>query len=253
MPPDEVIEETIENAEEESNQETAKPDSEEKTSSNNKKEEADDDVDVDKAKELYRALNNPKTAHAVIEMLAKEAGLLKGKEELTPKEEKVVKKALRDIVKEKLGDDLGFMGDKLADVIEAVLEEHGKDTQAKFAKIEAEKAQNEVSRAVENIYSKYEDAPKYEKRMLELMDEFTPGKGVNMNAYMDKIYKLAKSEATEAGAKKKMQDKLKNNSDDATARLSSSSTRDVPAGTKSSKALNIEDAFDKAVKDLNLG
>ncbi len=246
-PPEELIEEK-----EEETQEETEETSEETSKEESEKDDKDSDVDLDKAKELYRALNNPRTAGPVIEMLAREAGLLKGNKELTPKEEAKAKRSLRDIVKERLGDDLGFLSDKLSDVIEGVLEAHGQETNERFARYEADKAKDDVNRAVESLYSKYEDAIKYESKILELMDEFTPGKGVKMGAYMEKLYKLAKSEASELSAKDKMAKKLKSNSDDATARLSSSSTRETTTKDRPPKARSLDDAIDLAVKDLKL-
>src|SRR5665213_606518 len=70
------------------------------------------------AKDLFLALNDPNSAKIVVEALAKQAGLIE-----TKAEEKVVVKTITELLKENLGEDLSFLGDKLAPAIEATVKQ----------------------------------------------------------------------------------------------------------------------------------
>lgn len=84
-------------------------------------------------------------------------------------------------------------------------------------------------------------AAKFEDRIIELMDEVTPGPNIKTYDYMKKLYRIAKSEKTELDAKTKMKKKLSDTENDATARLSSSGTdksSDDKAASKGSMSLD---------------
>lgn len=245
---DEVIENT--EVEEETTKEEATEKVEEKEEKVEKsKKEDTEDTETTQAKNLYKALNDPKTAKTIIEAMARKVGLL-GDEELTKKETKAAKKKIQDVFKEALGEDMGFLAEKLGPAIEKVLEHYDSENQERFKSYEAEKAKEETGKAVETLYSKYEDAEALEARIFELMDEISPGPNSTPYKYMEKLYHLAKAEANEASVKDKMKKKLKNNSEDATARLSSSGSREVKTSSAPSKAPSLDEALELATKSL---
>src|SRR5580693_1571040 len=74
------------------------------------------------AKDLYKALLNPAARGPLVQALAQQSGLNLSNIE-TKKEAKVAKKDITARLKEALGDELGFLADKMGPVIESVIEE----------------------------------------------------------------------------------------------------------------------------------
>lgn len=208
----------------------------------------DDGIDVTQAKNLYKALSDPKTAKPIIEALARQSGLLG--DEPTKAQTKEVKKTIQAVFKEALGDKLGFLAEELGPAIEAVLKHYGEEQDSKLAAITRREVENETARAVEDLYKSHKDFEKYESRVLELMDEIAPGPNTKTSAYMEKLYRIAKSEAEEASTSEKMKAKLKKSSEDAPGRLSSASDREAATKAAPKANMTIEEALQKAALEL---
>jgi len=219
------------------------------TKGNDRGKEKEAPKELSEAEKLYNALSDPRSARPIIEALARQAGLIKG-EEHTPAEKKAAKKAIREVFAEALGEDMGFLSEKLGPAIEKVLEHYDTENRSRFEELTRAKAEEETSNAIEKLYSEHEDAEKFEARIFELMDEIAPGKNTKPLAYMKRLYQIAKAEATETSAKEKIKAKLKNNSEDATSRLSSSSTRESSTTRTNTKALDLDEAIALAAKSI---
>lgn len=156
---------------------------------------------------LFDALKNPETAGLALRHLADLAGFdlahRKGREE--------AKKSIADIVKEELGEDNSILAEKLGPtldkIISAAVEERLKPVRDTIATQE----EKEVADAIESELAALNTetkglSKKLETRMVELMDEISPGPKTKPAAYIRKIYKLAASEYEEA-EKLKTQDR----------------------------------------------
>lgn len=221
---------------------------EDKESDKGVSENNEEEAELEQAKQLYKALKNPASAKMVIKAMAEQAGLL-SVEGGTKEEKKEAKKAIASIFKEHLGEKFGFMADEFGAAIEKVFEHYDSEQSAKFNKFEQDKVKNTLDAAVEKLYATHEDASKYEDRIFELMDEISAGEKTTPEAYLKRLYQIAKSEATEKSTKFKIADKIKNNSEDATTRLSSSSSREEKTNSKP-KMLDLDDALEAAVASL---
>lgn len=142
---------SIDAAAEEIEAQLRKDEKEEKTDDSTDKDEESESTDEDEddekekdltaeelvhAKNLFKLLSNDKTALTTLKTLASQAGIeLKDVE--TKKDEKVAAKTIKDRIKEGLGDDYKFLGEKLGTVIETVLadaiKENTKDIRDKQA------------------------------------------------------------------------------------------------------------------------
>lgn len=239
----------IENVEETTNAEATPDKIEQADDGDDKGAKEPEKKELSEAEKLYNALSDPRSARPIIEALARQAGLIKG-EEHTPAEKKAAKKAIREVFAEALGEDMGFLSEKLGPAIEKVLEHYDTENRSRFEELTRAKAEEETSNAIEKLYSEHEDAEKFEARIFELMDEIAPGKNTKPLAYMKRLYQIAKAEATETSAKEKIKAKLKNNSEDATSRLSSSSTRESSVARTNTKALDLDEAIALAAKSI---
>lgn len=240
--PDEVITTT---------EEEVKPPAAEETSEPAKQEtkEVDDGIDVAAAKNLYKALSDPKTARPIIEALARQTGLIT--EDSTKAEKKEAKKTIQAVFKDALGEKFSFMADELGVAIDAVFNHFAAEQDAKINELASNEVKRETERAVEDAYKSLSDFKKYEDRVFELMDELPKGSNMKTSTYLEKLYRVAKSEAEEAATKGKLTKKLKDNSEDATTRLSSSaSDREAPTKPAPKASLSIEQAMELAAQQL---
>lgn len=106
-----------------------KEEKEEKVEKKDKKDKKDDDDDEEEelskedllqATQLFKVLNNPETALQGLELLVKAAGLTLG--ETTKKEEKEIKKTVKDVVKAKLGSKYEFLSEDLGDLLQELFD-----------------------------------------------------------------------------------------------------------------------------------
>jgi hypothetical protein len=209
-----VVEAPEEEEEEEESDDDASDDSDDST------EELSED-EIKEARKLYTALKNPTSARMVATELARQYAVNVQPVE-TKADVKTAKKDIQSLVKEKLGPEFAFLGDKLSSILETALEDVREENSIKLNEIE----QSNLVREVQDITNKLSretkgESRKYEAKMVKLMDEFQPARGITTEKYIRGIYKMASSETSEARGQKKVTDKIKSNSKDVVSRLSS--------------------------------
>jgi len=150
------------------------------------------------AKNLFKLLNNEKTAVGTLKTLANAAGVeLKDVE--TKKEVNVAAKTIKDKIREGLGDDYKFLGEKLGAVIESVLadaiKDQTKDIREKQENDAKAATMNAVKDAQVKVSSEYVEIPTrvlQEVLRIQVEQEILPGK-----AAPEKFFKTCLTMAAE--------------------------------------------------------
>ena len=114
-------------------------------------EEELDDASKDEAFRLYKALKDPKAGPAVLAALAQQAGLLGKNTPETKTEVREAKKAVKEILKDSLPENMKFLADQLGPAIEAVFEQEREEQQEKFQQIEIQRVESQVVAAYERV------------------------------------------------------------------------------------------------------
>ncbi len=213
-------------------------------------EETSDDLSDDElteSKNLYKLLKDPKTAKAVVAALAAQNGLFpgKGEEPLTKKEETAAKREIKDILSEALGDEYKFLSDKLSKAFESVLEQERGEQNSRFAEIQRQNVEREVTANYERLAKETKgESKKFESRMAQLAEEIPIG-SMDVRTYLDRLYTVASSEQRKV-APQKVADKIRRNAGDASARLKSGAVQ-VESPTIPDKKMNLDEAIQFAV------
>lgn len=253
--------------EEEDNEDKEEEDSEQS------EEEEEDDLTEDQtiqAKNVFKLLSNPETAVEALKTLAAQAGLKLEKVE-TKNEETIAKKAITEIIKEKLGSNYPHLADVLGPALQEILsdaiKEGNKDIREDLAKEKRETLVKSINSAQDKVISEYVDVPvsvlKEFVRMQE-QGELLPGPkqspekffraGIREAAENLKIALVKKS----SGRKNEeiRERKLKSPLDDLASK-GRHSTGSVKDGIKSTQVKNFNDAIKLGVeavaKSMNKG
>lgn len=151
------------------------------------------------ALDLFKALRDPSRAGSTLQQLADMAGL-----DLVKKQDRQeLKKDIKTLVKERLGEDNSILADSLGPLLEELLEGAVKDKLKPLEDSIFESKKIEFSNRIENEISALDKetkglSSKLESRMVELMGEISPGETTPPEKYIRHIFKLAKSEFDEA-------------------------------------------------------
>lgn len=216
---EEVVEEQEEQEEpseeqEESAEEIEEDDEVDEESGLNKKE-------LKEAKYLYGLLKDPKTQSQVIEALAQKAGVKLGSIE-TKADVKEAKKDIKTLVKEKLGPEFAFVADKLADAMEAVLNEERQLNNEKLGALEATEIERETASALDKLARATNgDSRKVEARMISLMNSIHSSPDLSVYDYLKMLYTIASADRKAAATSRTMADKINRNRTNSSERLSS--------------------------------
>lgn len=193
---DKSISQSIDDAAAQVEEELKKDDKDGKDDADDKDSESDDsDEDEDEeeekdltaeealhAKNLFKLLTNDKTSAATLKTLVMQAGLeLKDIE--TKAETKIAAKTIKERIREGLGDDYKFLGEKLGTVIESVLADAVKE-QTKDIRERQEKQINDttlqiVKAAQASVTSEYTKIPTNvleEVLRIQVEQDILPGK-----------------------------------------------------------------------------
>ena len=272
----ETLRETIENAAtkvaekvgEEIEKEEKTPKKEEKKEekkSEEKKVEEFSEEQLNFAKTLFKALNNPDPAiqRQTIKVLASAAGL-DLKEIETKKEEKKAEETLLELLKAGLGE-YDFLADKLAPVLDKVLkktiDENTKDIREALKEEKLSKFRSEVSSGIDAAFAEYENAAEnkdLKDEVVKLMDQFKPNKDISHKDYFRSLIVLAASNKnialTKIGENKNIKDKearIEKNRNDAASRLASERGAEVKQGVRVPRKMSINDAIVEAMEELS--
>jgi hypothetical protein len=240
-PPSEETEET-----EEETQEI--PDEEEEETLSETELEAQE---LEEARVLYKALKDPKQRGAVIAAMAHEAGILNKPAE-TKTEEKVQKKAVKDLIKEALGPDLAFLSDKLGAAIEAVVNQQKEEQNAEKAEAQAQQVANEVVSSENRLNRETNgDFKRFKDKMNTLANEVLPGPTMTPYKYMTILYELASGKKVQGIKNGSDPDRTKRNANDSASRLSSKThSVQVPQGKVPDKKMSLNESVAFALKEI---
>jgi len=242
---EEATEETVETTEE-ATEETTEEGEEEDLSAEH----------LQRAKDLYKALSNPATAVQIVEMMARNAGLIKDIKEGEVTEKKAVK-TITDVIREELGEDYKFLGAKLGkiipDVVERMIEEKTQDIRDKQAQKEKEDVSKAFSTAFETLGGEFEDFNEYHDEMNKLMDTVPVSPKLTATQYFRNLYILAKGNKGSTKKSTVTVDKarLQKSKDNVAARLATGGEVKDTATTSSGKeAMGLRDSIQSAIDKL---
>jgi hypothetical protein len=211
-----------------------------------------DERDIERAKDLYRAIKDPKSAVTVIKMMAESAGLLNP----TQTEVKEVAKTIQELIAEGLGSDYAFLAEKLGTTIETVVKaqvaEQTKDLRENAAKSARNAEETRVDAAIQKVFKAHDDAEALGDDILKLMDKVLPSPDASTEEYFENLYLIAASKKTKASLTSKVTDKLARNRSDAVSKIASAgkSTDQIFAAPQKMSA---REAIALAVAELDKG
>lgn len=202
------------------------------------------------ATRLYAALKNPKTAKAVIQSLAAEAGLLN-----TPAEKKEAKSTILDILSDSLGDEYKFLAPKLGPAIEKILGDQEKRIGDRFQEAQMREVERETNFAVQQFSGEFKDFSLHQPAIIKLMEKYTPGNGVTQREYLTDLYHLAKTQATNNKSTEKKSEKIEKSRNDIPGQLSGKSVggSDKENTSNSGRPLTRKQAIAQALDDIQSG
>lgn len=192
------------------------------------------ELDINNAKELFKALRDPEKAPGIIEYLAKQSGFEKKVAAVETKKEAIeVKDDILETLKTELGDEFDFLSPRLGKALDKILAvkiaEHTKDIKETLEKGAREKTASEVSLAYGDLarahFGKDEIPGEVQTVMSELMGKYPPSSNMTPKEYLTDMLNgaasrlgidLKNAKATAANA-----DRIKKNRTDAPSRLSS--------------------------------
>jgi hypothetical protein len=204
--------------------------------------------DLKAAKDLFKALKDPAQSKAVIEVLAKTAGLLG--EAKTEAHAEAVEDAMLAKVRKHLGEENEWLTPKIAallkDAIKDQVAEAVQDIREENARQREEKATNDAYQATQKLAEKYSDVdePMYGRMMAE-MENLKPGK-LSIDEYFEKLYILAGG--TKA-AKKAAAEPIRKTSPDPVSQLGSAGKGSVATPAPGSTPMSLRDAVEFATKE----
>jgi hypothetical protein len=233
-------------------------------------EASDEDIEeMENAIRLFRGLNDPKQAEAIVRAMAEKAGLLD-----SGKSSKEVKKEVASfeddidaVIKEEFGDEYKFLADKISKILKkvvpAVTDARTKEIKDDLKARDERKLQTELSTALNDVFGQYEKIPRaVEMRFKDLMEEMPPNPKTNPKVYFNRLIKIAAEETESKLVPVKSAEKSKDNSTsqkdknernkrDATSHLASESTSSVDTeDTKVPDFKNKRDAIRAAMEKV---
>lgn len=207
-----TLEEAVNAAVEKETKQDETPQAETKVEETTKTAEAAPDERTQRALNLYAALDDPTTGPALLETLARKAGLLVQQGRAT--ENQVVKSAL-DVLKENLGSEYEFLAPGLAKSLEQLIE-HAVDAKVKPIqennRIALEKSvERETDAEMEKFYAKHKDAKELDKEITALAKRMPFSGEGRLSDYLEDLYKIATYDKREARTVEKTVDRMNKN------------------------------------------
>lgn len=196
-----------------------------------------DDLDENQIKEarnLYKALLNPASRGPLVQSLAQQVGINIGAIE-TKKELKEAKKDITARLKEALGDELGFLAEKIGPVLESVIDEERAEVEEISKTVELRQITRESENALTKLAKETNGlSRKYEDKMVQLMDKFPSSPGISTEEYIRGIAMIAMNGKLTQVASNKLAGKITRNAKDVPGRLTSkgSGAREEPSTFK---------------------
>lgn len=178
-------------------------------STDTNEEDAKLDERTTNALQLLDALEDPARARKVVENLARQAGLLDPGQ--TKQEQRQTVKSIKEIVKEKLGENGSFIASELGDALQEILEEHKSTVRKEIEDVENRRQaalfEKEYSEAIAELKVTDTEAVEVSK----LVDEMPWNGRTPLKNYLTKIVRLHRSEAAEKSRKEETRQKQQRN------------------------------------------
>jgi len=237
--------------------------------SKNEDEDGEDEKqETEKAIQLYKALNDPESGTKILRILAQEAGLL---DSSSKKEQKVIEKSIKEVLKESLGSEYQFLSDRIGDALEKILPDlatkGSREVKERLDAREKADLSKEIDSALSETFGQFDSVPKsVEKRFNELIDEMPPVPGKTVpKVYFNRLIKIAAEEVgITLNSKNKdsnknplsqaMKDRISRNKNDASSRLASKGSEAEVEGTSNSVSTppkSRREAIERAVKEAD--
>jgi hypothetical protein len=177
------------------------------------KPEDDDSPELDErtsqALQLLEALEDPKRAKLVVENLARQAGLLSG--DMTKKEENKTIRGIKEVIKEKLGDNGSFLANELGDALEEIIQGEIGKVYSKIEEVENQRQaiqfQREYDATIEELKVTNDEA----NALTKLVDEMPWNGKTPLKNYLTKLVRLHRSEAAEQSHKRDIKERQQRN------------------------------------------
>lgn len=212
-------------------------------------EEVEKPVANNQAQALFDLLNNQATAKSTLQLIASNLGL-----SVSEARSEEGQKAIKDVIKEAMGEDLAFLSDKLGPLGDAI-EKHinariskvendintrAKEREAAVFQTQSEKAIIDLGKETKGEFTNLLPA------ITKLMEEIPIGKSTSPDAYLRRLYTIAKSEAgTKVNTSKERIEKARRESSANTLLTSGNPTR---TKSGSSPAPTIREAVQAAMR-----
>jgi hypothetical protein len=211
------------------------------------------DDEVKESKALYKLLKDGATRNDTLRVLAERAGVLKNSNPPeTKKEEVKARKAIKEVLVEKLGEKYAFIAGPIGDALEEIFAGEREDFNKQLTSVQVQQVDTEVDRALERLATKTKgESRKVEAQMVQLMDSLPKSEKISTFDYLEHIYTIASASRTKGATARQMADKINRNANDAPARLKGSSSTGTH-GEAPKKKMTLNESIEFASKKLNL-
>ena len=149
---------------------------------------------IAQAMQIYQALNNPNTAPAAVEFLAKQLGfsLSSVQQPSAPSpREKEAELGIKEMIAKELGDDYAFLAPKLGGAIENVINRALGPMQEQMQRTQVT---NEFDRAMADLNTETKgDFGKHENEIVKVLQRLRPADGVSTKEFLRDAYNLARA------------------------------------------------------------
>jgi hypothetical protein len=244
-------EKTVETQVEEEQEEEHESDEEGQESDVSQEDELDD-VSKDEALRLYKALKDPKAGPAVLAALAQQAGLLGKNLPETKQEVATAKKAVKEILKDSLPENMKFLADQLGPAIEAVFEEKMQEQDEKFQQLEIQRVEGQVVAAYERLSKETKgESKRLEARMAEIATQISPAPELSVDQYIRFLYQIASNgKGTQVSNTRVVADRIRRNANDLPSRLRTTTGSSDDKDWIPKKPIGLKGAVNLALEQL---
>lgn len=209
------------------------------------------DAQKDEAMRLYRALNNPKQAPALVAALAQNQGLLTNLGDKTKTEVKEVKKDILAIFEEELGPQMKFLAPQLSKAVDRALAQEREEQQEAVGQLQLQNTLKEVNDVLATLAKETNGSSKqFEDRMASLMETYPKGPDTSIDKYIRDMYTLASVGKVKQTVNKQVADKIRRNANNASERLGNKGGTPNTTDSLPAKKMNLTESVKWAADQL---
>lgn len=145
---------------------------------------------IAQAIQIYQALNNPNTAPAAVEFLAKQLGYSLSQPSVQPTQSEA-EMGIKEMIAKELGDDYAFLAPKLGGAIENVINRALGPLQQQMQRTQVT---NEFDRAMADLNAETKgEFSKHENEIVKVLQRLRPADGVSTKEFLRDAYNLARA------------------------------------------------------------